>query len=560
LKSALLFGWFILILAMTGCISDRASGQLAGGGDATETGNARIQGRLIDENGEPVPMATVTAYPPDHDPSAHGVVPAFQRAVTNAKGEFHFDSLPEGFWNLEAREPSRRLAHLTKGIELGETKVTLGSKVLQSPGNLNISLVDGSTHGKDGYVFVQGTSSYARIDSLSRLQNQALLYDVAPGELPNVILAYQDSNGNDTRQVLADSLYLPPGGSIQIAPYMSWLKHVRLNIASGANGLSLNETLDGLAVPIRLTPDFFDFSLANRSGSDIRVTNSENKTLSISLEQFEPAIQSGLVWVRLDSLPANAADEYVTLHYGHPSSHSARTTAFDTTKGYSLVWHLNEEAPGNTTNNLHQDATLGGSLGNDRVNYNALVGVLGLGKSIFVGDYIQYPNLRPILKPETTFTVQAWIRCVASSMKGGAIIDVGGSYGIRILFSGDASVYYWPTVSRSAPETPYYHATTTGAGLVSGTWHLITGTLGGGQLKIYVDGQLKAQVAAGDKVNYSFASNVTVGANAIPNPDFNFMGDIDQVEIHWVERSAEWVRASYESQRPNSTFLKIAPN
>jgi Concanavalin A-like lectin/glucanases superfamily len=95
--------------------------------------------------------------------------------------------------------------------------------------------------------------------------------------------------------------------------------------------------------------------------------------------------------------------------------------------------------------------------------------------------------------------------------------------------------------------------------VVDGTWHHVVGTLGGGQLKIYVDGVLKAQAPVTDQINYSFASNVTVGANGIPDPDFNFMGDIDEVQMHWVERNAEWVRATYESQRVNSHFVKVAP-
>jgi hypothetical protein len=559
LKSAILFCFFALTLALSGCISDRSNENLAGGGDATETGNARILGRLVDETGAPVPQALVTAYDPDYDPSTHEGVPSIQRVITNANGEYHFDSLPDGLWNIEAREPSRRLAHLSKGVELSESKVKLGNHVLQSPGNLHIALVNSSNRYKNSYVYVKGTSSYARLDSVAISQNLAFLYDVAPGALPQVMLAYQDSSGADTSQVMADSLYLPPGGQVQIAPYMSWQKHVRLNVASDAKAFQLRESLSGFTFPIRLTPSFFDFSMANKDGSDIRVTSSRNKTLLISLEEYDASDSSGVVWVQMDSIPAAATNEFVTLHYGRAASHSARAVAFDTTKGYSLVWHLNEDASGNTTNSLYFDATMGGSWGNDRVSYSDRLGILGHGKSFFNGDYIQYPYLRSILKPESTFTLNAWIRCVASSFKGGAIIDAGASYGIRILATGDASVYYWPTVTRPFPETPYYHATTSGGGVVDGTWHHVVGTLGGGQLKIYVDGVLKAQAPVTDQINYSFASNVTVGANGIPDPDFNFMGDIDEVQMHWVERNAEWVRATYESQRVNSHFVKVAP-
>src|SRR6202012_5194982 len=68
--------------------------------------------------------------------------------------------------------------------------------------------------------------------------------------------------------------------------------------------------------------------------------------------------------------------------------------------------------------------------------------------------------------------------------------------------------------------------------------------------KIYIDGKLDAQ--ATPKLNIKSPGRLWIGGWY---HNYDFVGDIDEVRISKVARSADWIRLEYENQKPMQTLV-----
>lgn len=130
----------------------------------TETTNPKgaMMGHLVDEAGNPRAGVTVNAIRADKIPpeaamakiSAEGAI-----AVTNARGYYRFDSLPQGRYNLIGETDRGVLAVLIPKVDhrSGEPDRYLGIDTLRAPGRVSGRiLVDGE--GKEGvFCYLPGT-------------------------------------------------------------------------------------------------------------------------------------------------------------------------------------------------------------------------------------------------------------------------------------------------------------------------------------------------------------------------------------------------------------------
>jgi biopolymer transport protein ExbB len=86
--------------------------------------------------------------------------------------------------------------------------------------------------------------------------------------------------------------------------------------------------------------------------------------------------------------------------------------------------------------------------------------------------------------------------------------------------------------------------------LTTGDWHHLALSLGGGQLTLYVDG---AQAGQGSVQAADIAGTLTVGGSADGNSYFT--GDMDELEVSDIARSADWIKAAATSQGMMSTLV-----
>lgn len=550
-----------LCLITAGCLTDRDNGKLAGG-DGTETGNARIQGRLVDENGQAIASAQVTAYDPEYDASRDSILSRHQRTTSNGDGWFSFDSLPEGAWNLEARSGLRGLSVLFNTVMLQKSKLKLPAEILHSPGSLAVQLEDSLAFESGSYVYAPGTSAFAPIDDEARQSRRIVLFGIPAGVLPKVYLAAPPKTVGQPirRTLLAESVQVAKATQGQIGAFASWSHSLRYQIAADENGMNLKEALVDFTLPVRLTSPSFDFKSARKDGGDLRVTTSEGLVLPFTIEQFDSAAGVGVLWVRLDTIRANNSSHSLFVHYGRPEATLPKyASVFDTADGFGGVWHLSEEQDGVAHDGVYRDATTLHANGNDHIRHTGRAGMIGYGKSFADSDYIEIPTLKPIQKPDSAFTLTAWIRCTTVGSLGGEIISVGDNYALRVSSTSQLHAFMWPPVDRKDTNFAWYPVTSTDLNMKDGAWHHIAATYDGKTLAIFADGTLVGEAAAPAPIGYAQASHITLGVHGNKKTAFNFMGDMDEVAMHWVKRSPEWIRAAYESQRAASRLLQVAP-
>jgi hypothetical protein len=549
LKSTAMVGLALWAFGVNGCFST--------GGDGTETGNA-LTGQLFDENGATVGLAQVTAYSLDHDPALGESVSARQRVVSDAQGRFKFDSLPKGIWNLEARDPSRRLAGLHLQVQVDSNHLDLPHEILHAPGNVIVDLEDSLAFAAGSYLYAPGTSAFARLDAESRHDHRAVLYDIPAGLLPRIYLA-TPKTAKDTagrRIALADSIAVPAGGQAHLTAFARWTHHLNLQFNTDANGLGLKQGLNNFTVPLRLRRPQFDFTASRNDGGDIRITNPDGEVIPFAMEQFDSSAGEAVLWVRLDLPKSNTAS--LTLHYGQAKAQMpSYPVLFDTADGYGGTWHLAEEKPGITQNGLYRDASNANHQGDDRISSTGREGILGWGKTFVDGDYIEVPTLHSVQKSKDAFTLSAWVRCRGVGTSGGEVVSIGDNYSLRISPTGNLYSFIWPPVDRSDTSLPWYPVTSTGVNLKDSVWHFIAVTYDGKNLELYLDGLPSGEAPAPLPVGYAQGKGIVFGMHGNKKTGFNFVGDMDEVQAHAVSRSAEWIRASYESQKPTAKWITV---
>jgi Concanavalin A-like lectin/glucanases superfamily len=99
--------------------------------------------------------------------------------------------------------------------------------------------------------------------------------------------------------------------------------------------------------------------------------------------------------------------------------------------------------------------------------------------------------------------------------------------------------------------------------LNDGQWHLVAGVLSSAGEVLYVDGD-----KAGEDPGVTSAQNYSKGYWKLgfdfrfwdwpyPPRDLYFKGALDEARVSTRALSKEWMRLSYQSQRPDSRFLRF---
>jgi hypothetical protein len=224
------------------------------------------------------------------------------------------------------------------------------------------------------------------------------------------------------------------------------------------------------------------------------------------------------------------------------------------------VWHLGEEAADTTTDRLYKDATRAGSDGNDRILNKSRAGAIGAGHGLDSGDYMEAAKPSNGLKLKHAFTLSSWFRATGGfGSAGGEVLNVGDNFGIRVYRDSGMHVWYWPKEPTAGSPNGWYSASTKSPFTLDGQWHHITGSFDGKSLRLYADGKEVASAPAEDSVGLQFKLNVTLGKHGSGKRGYEFQGDLDEPQVHSRNRDADWVKLSYENQRPGSAFPAFAP-
>lgn len=326
------------------------------------------------------------------------------------------------------------------------------------------------------------------------------------------------------------------------AQYADWRHHGTLVLLTTPDGADLPESARVEAFPIlvRLSKETFDFRQASQDGSDIRFSF-DGQPLAYQIEQWNAVDGKASVWVRIPEIRGNSR-QVLTMHWGRDDtkSESDGKKVFNASNGYSVVMHLgdpNQDTVPDEVGNLtprNQGTTLcEGAIGHGR-RFN-------IGQGIACGEKIE--TLPTGVTPHST---EAWFR---AERVNSTVVGWGNEQG-----QGKAVMQI-----RSPPHINldcYFsngNVASSKNRLPMSEWVHVVYAYQSGATRLYVNGLLDG------------SSNDKGSPLDIRNParmwlggwynNFSFVGDLDEVRISNVARSADWVKLSYENQKRNQTLV-----
>ena len=322
------------------------------------------------------------------------------------------------------------------------------------------------------------------------------------------------------------------------AQYSGWKHSGSVYLLTTPEGADLpaSASEDGFPLLVRLDKDFFDFSEAKANGEDIRFSTSSGTPLAYQVEEWDPANGTAGIWVRIPTIKGNARQE-IKLYWGKTDApgESNGSAVFNESNGYLSVWHMNDPVKDDV-----------GTLTSIDAGTTASAGMIGEGRHFGDGQGIKCgENITTYPSGASPSTSEAWFR----AEKPNATIIAWGNEQAQ----GKVVMQF-----RSPPHINMdcYFSDGNVKGnstLRMSQWIHVVHTYQREDSRIYVNGLLDG-VSASRGAPLAIRSPAKMWIGGWYN-NFNFVGDIDEVRISKVARSADWIRLQYENQNPLQTLV-----
>lgn len=323
-----------------------------------------------------------------------------------------------------------------------------------------------------------------------------------------------------------------------VANYDDWKHSGSLWLLTTPDGADLpaDAKVERFPVLVRLHQDFFDFAQAKPNGDDLRFSSSTGERLAFQIEEWDPAKGVASVWVRVPLITGNSRQE-IKLYWGNANaaSESDGKAVFNESNGYLSVWHMNDP--------VRDDA---GTLTSTDTGTTATTGVIGAarhfpgGKGLLGGDKISsYPA------GSNSHSTEVWFR---PERPNTTLIAWGNEQA-----QGKVVMQY-----RSPPHIQmdcYFSGGNVGGAsrIPVGEWTHVIHTYREGETKLYVNGVLDGtNTQQGEPLNIKSPARLFLGGWY---DNYDFIGDLDEVRVSQVVRSAEWVKLQFENQKPTQTLV-----
>lgn len=295
----------------------------------------------------------------------------------------------------------------------------------------------------------------------------------------------------------------------------------RKKISINAQGLS--EPVSNAQVVVRLHSGNFDFTSVNVDGSDLRFVAQDDKTeLKYYIEKFDAVNELAIIWVQVPTINALVKDAHFWLYYSNENAISNSSDKSISDASTVALFHFADKGLLLDSSNTGLQAT----------------GSVTTQKAGLVGESASF-NASPInisensaINPGATYTWSAWVKPASLpqtsnlfNQKDGIVFGIDAQK--LILKIGDALM--------------------TGGELKPSVWQHVAFTIAGGKAKLYLDG---AEVTTGDIPTLSGIGGIAIGEN--------YIGEMDELEIANVPRSASWLKLTALSQGVDSKLLNIA--
>lgn len=309
-----------------------------------------------------------------------------------------------------------------------------------------------------------------------------------------------------------------------------------------------DEDLLDFPVLVVLDSSRVDYSKTFDQGQDIRFVDPENiTTLSFEIEQWDETGTS-LIWVKVPKIDGGSGQDFIWMYFNNPNATDAQSVETTWNDEYEAVYHLSDLLD-SSGSQFH--ATNRGAFSTD----GSIAG--GYGAQ---GDngYVDLGSARPLLKNTSSFTISTWL--LTSSASDQALVSVSVFNGENPTNKSRALLHSNPDFTlklgaRADDSQSLAHCVSSASSLEQDTWHYVVGVVRYdlGTLEIYVDGELDAY----DTKQFSLpCTSDTEATRSILGIEEDLSGCplsglLDEVRIQNTARSADWIRAQYQSMTDN---------
>ena len=318
-----------------------------------------------------------------------------------------------------------------------------------------------------------------------------------------------------------------------------WKHHGVMAVITTPEGAALPEgaVIEEFPLLVRLHRDHFEFAQAKPDGADLRFTTDDGKVLVHQIDTWDAAAGEAAVWVRVPRIEGNDIMA-LRMHWGNPSAGELADgrAVFDASNGYLGVWHMGTE--------LRDEA---GGLETRDLGTTGAPGIIGgarhfkPGTGISCGDAIPgYPTGN---EPHTT---ELWFRArqVNVDLIGWGVQKPQGK--VVVQFAGPPHVRTdcWFSDGNVASTRP----------VAVHEWTHVAFCYESGKAGIHINGHPAGagEAGGGTPLKIQSPASLTMGGWS---GQFGFSGEIDEVRISKVRRSAQWVKLQYENQKPMQTLV-----
>jgi len=303
-------------------------------------------------------------------------------------------------------------------------------------------------------------------------------------------------------------------------------------------GADIAATPQDVLVLVRLSlANFSYFNDTKPDGADFRVVAGDDKIpLKFHFEKYDAQNQMALLWVRVPQITGGSKTDKIYAYYGNPDAAAAADIAGTYDASQALVLSFSEGA------GSPMDLT---AYKNNPSASTAVLSPAGLigGDAKFSGkESITVPATASLrLLPNQGFTASAWLRIEQAQQ---AVVFALNDQGKSLELALDGS----RLVARAALDgTPATVAQT--SDLTLSQWHHVALTAGNGKLTLFIDGVMagSAPVTLAE-VGGEFTIGAAGGARFLT-------GDIDEVQVSKVVRTADWIKASARGQGMDANLV-----
>lgn len=332
----------------------------------------------------------------------------------------------------------------------------------------------------------------------------------------------------------------------------AWGYRMRVKV----DGSMTEGALDDFTVLIPITNPALSNALEN-GGDIVFVPVGKTAPLPREIEYFNQSGGALIAWVRFPVIQPSQTYELM-MYFGNSVAAPPQGSAWE--NGFAAVWHMGEQAidAGNTT--VHKNSAGADYDGEQNGNLSG-PGKIGVGQSFDGNDWILIKNGGTIALSDTDCSVAAWVKTTANEERALITKTPGGTHGISDVLTGIG--HEGPYFGMDQYFVDFVRGTTN---VADGKWHYVVWSqarnIGGGgqdQWRVFVDGVKEGQ--EDHHMNLDNTGHIVQIGKGVPGSYFagSWKGQIDEVRISKVDRRAEWVLATFNSQNTPEKYVSYDP-